>query len=180
MKKSVIVSLLGLAVLAPPLLSQGLKGHDANAPVDVDADRIEVQDRDDRAIFVGNVRVRQEGLSLNAARLTVAYNKVNGGSPQIERLDAQGGVSVVSATETAHSDVAIYDLNHKLITMIGSVDLQQGGNSVKGARLLIDLNSGRSVIDGSAVGASTSDEGVSQPTSTGRVTGHFTVPQRKP
>ena len=32
-----------------------LKGHNSNAPVDVSADRIEVQDRADRAIFSGNV-----------------------------------------------------------------------------------------------------------------------------
>ena len=36
-----------------------LKGHDSNAPVDVDADRIEVQDRADRAMFAGNVKARQ-------------------------------------------------------------------------------------------------------------------------
>ena len=34
-----------------------LKGHNSNAPVDVTADRIEVQDRADRAIFAGNVHV---------------------------------------------------------------------------------------------------------------------------
>jgi lipopolysaccharide export system protein LptA len=49
-----------------------LKGHDRNAPVDVSADRIEVQDRADRAIFAGNVHVKQEELSLDTPRLTVA------------------------------------------------------------------------------------------------------------
>ena len=34
-----------------------LKGHNSNAPVDVTADRIEVQDRADRAMFTGNVHV---------------------------------------------------------------------------------------------------------------------------
>lgn len=177
MKLYPVLAALALTMLAPPILGQALKGHDANAPVDVNADRIEVQDRQDRAIFSGNVKVRQEGLALDAARLTVAYNKVGGASPQIDRLDAEGGVSLVSTGETAHSDVAIYDLNRKLITMIGGVELQQGGNSVRGGRLVIDLNSGRSVIDGSAVGgaaAGTSEGGG------GRVTGHFTVPQRKP
>ena len=49
-----------------------LKGHDSDAPVDVTADRIEVQDRADRAIFAGNVHVRQADLTLDTARLTVA------------------------------------------------------------------------------------------------------------
>ena len=44
-----------------------LKGHDSNAPVDVTADRIEVQDRADRAIFAGNVHVTQAELTLDTA-----------------------------------------------------------------------------------------------------------------
>ena len=39
----------------------------ADAPIDVTADRIEVQDRADRAIFAGNVKVRQAELTLDTA-----------------------------------------------------------------------------------------------------------------
>jgi lipopolysaccharide export system protein LptA len=174
MRKSSFFVFTVIAVAAP-LLAQALKVGNTNAPVDVDADRIEVQDRADRAIFSGNVRVRQEGLALNAQRLTVAYNKVNGGSPQIDRLEAQGGVSVTRDADSAHGDVAIYDLNRRIITMIGGVELQQGGNTVHGGRLVIDLVSGRSVIDGSGVASGTGGSGAG---SGGRVSGHFTVPQR--
>jgi lipopolysaccharide export system protein LptA len=164
-----------LAVLAAPAIGQALKGHNANAPVDVAADRIEVQDRADRAIFSGNVQVRQAGLSLTTQRLTVAYSKAGGQNPQIDRLDASGGVVVTSATETARGDFAIYDLNRRLITVLGAVDLEQGANHISGGRLVIDLDSGRSVIDGSAVGGS-DGTGTS---GSGRVTGRFSVPARK-
>jgi OstA-like protein. len=53
-----------------------------------------VQDRADRAIFVGSVHVRQAELTLDTERLTVAYSS-NGGV-QIRRLDAAGGVVVRS------------------------------------------------------------------------------------
>ncbi|HKS18191.1 MAG TPA: LptA/OstA family protein, partial [Bradyrhizobium sp.] len=56
-----------------------LKGHNSSAPVDVTADRIEVQDRADRAIFAGNVKANQGELSLNTPRLTVAYSGGSGG-----------------------------------------------------------------------------------------------------
>lgn len=167
------LSLLLLVLMTSTASAQALKGHDANAPVDVDADRIEVQDRADRAIFSGNVKVRQGGLALDAARLTVAYTRAGGG-PTIQRLDASGGVSVRSASESATGNFAIYDLNRRLITMIGGVTLVQGANTVRGGRLVIDLDSGRSVIDGAAAGGSS---GVSSGTG-GRVTGRFTVPQR--
>lgn len=168
------LSAAGLAMLAGPAVGQALKGHNSNAPVDVEADRIEVQDRSDRAVFSGNVKVRQGGLALDAARLTVAYAS-GGGGVDIQRLDASGGVVVRSASETARGSVAIYDLNRRLITMVGGVTLQQGANTINGGRLVIDLNSGRSVIDGSAAGG---NGGVTGGTG-GRVTGRFTVPDRK-
>lgn len=164
-------ALLCLAVLAlaSPAGAQALKGHNANAPVDVSADRIEVQDRSDRAVFAGNVRITQSGLSMDAARVTVAYAG-RGGGVAIQRIDASGGVTVKSASETARGNIAIYDLSRRLITMVGGVTLEQGANRVSGGRLVIDLNSGRSVIDGGGA------PGVSN--SGGRVTGRFTVPQR--
>ena len=168
----------GALAFAAPLVAQALRNHDTNAPVDVEADRIEVQDRADRAIFAGNVRVKQGELTLNSSRLTVAYaDRQGAGGVQIQRLDAAGGVTVRSPSETARGQFAIYDLNRRQITMLGGVELEQGPNVVRGGRLVIDLDSGRAVVDGSAVGG-----GAPGATSTGRggrVTGRFTVPQRK-
>lgn len=166
-----------MLVAQQPAVGQGatsaLKGHNSNAPVDVAADRIEVQDRADRAIFSGNVIAKQADLTLNAARVTVAYS--NAGSIEINRIDASGGVTVTSPSETARGQFAIYDLNSRLITMIGDVSLVRGASRVNGGRLVLDLNSGRVVVDGSAVGsgpAGTAHSG-------GRVTGTFTVPQNR-
>ena len=148
-----------------------LKGHNANAPVDVTADRIEVQDRADRAIFTGNVHVTQAELTLDTPRLTVAYSGgTQGSGVQIKRLDAAGGVVVRSPSETAKGDFGIYDLDRKLITLIGNVQLNRQANQVNGARLVIDLDSGRAVVDGGPPGINQSGR---------RVTGHFTVPQRQ-
>ncbi|HWI76184.1 MAG TPA: LptA/OstA family protein [Sphingomicrobium sp.] len=144
-----------------------LKGHNSNAPVDVTADRIEVQDRADRAIFAGNVHVTQAELTLDTARLTVAYSSA--GSIQIQRLDASGGVVVTSPSERARGDFGVYDLNRKLITLVGNVQLNRGDSQIIGSRLVIDLDSGRAVIDGGPAGVAQSG---------GRVKGHFTVPKR--
>jgi lipopolysaccharide export system protein LptA len=158
-----------LVALAPALgQSSALKGHDSNAPVDVAADRIEVQDRADRAIFSGNVVVRQAELTMNAGRLTVAYSSAGG--IEIERLDASGGVTVRSPSETARGEFAIYDLNRRIITLIGAVTLTRGESRVSGGRLTIDLDSGRAVMDGGAPGTSSQS---------GRVTGTFTVPRSR-
>jgi lipopolysaccharide export system protein LptA len=159
-----------LIALAPALSqTSALKGHNSNAPVDVAADRIEVQDRADRAVFSGSVVVRQAELTLNAPRLTVAYS--NSGGIEIERIDASGGVTVRSPSETASGQFAIYDINSRLITLIGNVSLIRGDSRVNGGRLVINLRDGTAVIDGGAP-AGVKAQG-------GRVTGTFTVPQRR-
>jgi lipopolysaccharide export system protein LptA len=178
MRRRIALGLTGLAfalALAQAALGQGagssLKGHDTDAPVDVAADRIEVQDRADRAIFSGNVHVRQGDLQLNTARLTVAY--ANAGGIQIRRLEATGGVTLRSPSETAQSRYAIYDLDRRVVTMIGGVTLVRGQSRVQGGRLALDLDSGRAVMDGGSPGAPGTGE------TRGRVTGRFTVPRRQ-
>jgi lipopolysaccharide export system protein LptA len=170
---TVILAITGFVGVAMAQVRQeqpvsALKGHNSNAPVDVSAERIEVQDRADRAIFAGNVHVTQAELTHDTPRLTVAYS--GGENVQIRRLDAAGGVVVKSPSETARGDFGIYDLDRKLITLIGNVQLNRGSDRVSGARLVIDLESGRAVVDGGPPGVNQSG---------GRVTGHFTVPQRQ-
>lgn len=172
-----VVAVTATAALAQVKQEQpvsALKGHNTNAPVDVTSDRIEVQERADRAVFTGNVHATQGDMTLETPRLTVAYSTASGtgGSTnvQINRLDAAGGVVVRDPTETAKGDFGIYDLDRKLITLIGNVQLTRDNNQVNGARLVIDLNSGRAVIDGGPPGVNSSG---------GRVSGHFTVPQRQ-
>ena len=53
--------------------------------------------------------------------------------------------------------------------MIGNVRLTQANNVVNGQRLVINLDSGRAVVDGGPPGVNSSG---------GRVSGHFTVPQK--
>lgn len=148
-----------------PALGQRSSGLNSNAPVDVGADRVEVQDRADRAILSGNVVATQGNMRMNSARLTVLYANSGGSAgTQIRRLEASGGVTLRTPTETARSQFAIYDVPRRIITMIGGVNLDQGANHVQGGRLVLDLDSHRAVMDGGAGG---------------RVTGRFTVPPRQ-
>lgn len=169
---------LGAMTPAAPAAAQ--TRHDSNAPIDFSANYIELQDKANRAILSGAVNVRQAEMTLTASRMTVAYTgQVIDGSPQVSRLDASGGVRVTRPDQRASSQYAVYDLNRRVITMLGGVSLDQGGNTVNGGRLVINLDTGRAVIDGSSVGGTTTtapDGTVTR--SGGRVTGRFSIPKR--
>lgn len=172
-------ALTSLAILATgggaPAHAQALANHNSNAPVDFDAGSIEVQDRADRVVLSGGVTVTQAGLTVRAPRMTVAYTR--SGGTDVNRLDATGGVTVNKGDETAKGNVAIYDLDKRLITMVGNVQLQQGGNHLTGGRLVIDLNSGRATVDGRGAARGPDGNPITGGTN-GRVTGTFSVPQR--
>lgn len=156
------------------LSAQGLASHDSSAPVNYAADRIELQDRENRVILSGNVVIEQAGLTVRSARTLVNFTDT--GSLSIQRITATGGVEVTRGDERASGDNAIYDFNRRIITMAGNVRLRRGTDTLNGGRLVIDLESGLSSVDGSAAGSA---GGTAASTSgKGRVTGSFTVPQR--
>lgn len=157
------------ATTAQSLATSALKGLDTKAPIDVDADRIEVLDAQNQAVFTGNVRVRQGGLTLEANRIKIAYARPAKGDPVIRRLDADGNVRLATPSERATSRFGIYDVDARILTLIGDVNLTRGTTKLKGNRLTIDLATGRSTLDGQS---STGQAG-------SRVSGRFAVPDRK-
>jgi len=148
--------------------AQSIAAFNSNQPVSYAADRIELQDRQNRVVLSGNVEITQGDMRLTAARTTVAYS--DGGSLQIQRIDATGGVTVTRGNERASGSAGIYDFNRRLIILSGGVALRRGGDTLNGGRLVIDLNSGLSSVDGAGSGARGGQPG-------GRVSGTFSVPE---
>lgn len=170
---ALVAAPLFILATAVPAAAQGLatsalRGMDSRAPIDVDADRIDVFDLQNQAIFAGNVRVRQGNLTLEADRIRIIYSRPAVGDPVIQRLDADGNVRLATPSERASSRFGIYDVERQLLTFIGNVQLAQGTTRASGNRLTIDLASGRSTLDGRT---STTQPGT-------RVTGRFAVPER--
>lgn len=139
------------------LTAQAISGHNSNAPVNYAADRIELQERQDRVVLSGNVDVTQDDLRLRAARTIVDFT--NAGSLKIQRITATGGVLVTRGNQLASGDVAVYDFNQRIITMVGHASLSRGGDTLNGNRFIIDLKSGVSAAEG------------------GRVSGTFSAPK---
>ncbi|HWK41221.1 MAG TPA: LptA/OstA family protein [Croceibacterium sp.] len=153
--------------------AQGISGFNSNQPVDYAADRIELQDRQQRVVLSGDVVISQGDLKLTAARTTVAYT--NEDSLRIQRIDASGGVTVNRGNESARGSVAVYDLNRRVIVLSGGVALRRGTDTLNGGRLTMDLNSGLTTVDGGR-GSAPIPGATGTRTTGGRVTGTFAVP----
>jgi len=136
----------GTQTLDTPL---GGFAKDNNEPIDIEADELEIRQKENLAIFTGNVDVVQGKVRLQSARLVVTYYDVKTGGQskrEISQLDATGGVIVTSETQSATGDWASMDVKKNLIVMGDNVVISQDGNVISGSKVLVDLNTGYSRI----------------------------------
>ena len=158
------VAALGFGSMAG---AQTIAGFNSNQPVNYAADRIELQDRQNRVVLSGNVVISQGDLRLTAGRTNVAYT--DNGALRIQRIDATGGVVVTRGNERASGSAGVYDFNRRVIVLSGGVALRRGSDTLNGGRLVIDLKSGLSSVDGAGARPANGESG-------GRVSGTFAVP----
>lgn len=153
-------------VAAAPAAAQTF---DSKQPIDVDASRVDIADDANQAIFSGAVAIRQGSLTLNADRVRITYVKAADGSPQVQRLDALGNVRLAQDKMRATASTGYYDVNARLVTLVGNVKMDRDGNHIEGGRVVWNLATRTSSFDA----RSPANPG-------GRVTGRFTVPEKQP
>ncbi|MFG1403471.1 LptA/OstA family protein [Xanthobacter sediminis] len=129
-------------------------------PVRVNADSLEVRDKDKVAVFSGNVVVVQGDTTLNSKDLQVYYDgsvaAPEQGSEmkqgQIRKLEATGGVVVRTKDQTATGDTGVFEMKSNTVTLTGKpVVLTQGPNVIRGQKLVVNLVSGVSRFEGGRV-----------------------------
>lgn len=123
----------------------GAVNSDPNAPVEITADNLSLDQVTNTAVFVGNVVVGQNDLRISAPRVQVNYDDATG---EMSTLSASGGVTLVTATEAAESTTAEYNLVTRMLDMAGDVLLTQGPSVISGDTMTVDLSTGAAQMSG--------------------------------
>jgi lipopolysaccharide export system protein LptA len=158
-------------VSGPPNALQGFS-QNRDKPIQIDAARLEVRDKDKVATFFGDtkadVKVVQGDVTMRSKVLVVFYEQDEpaksgagksvkaaapgpGGSSQIKRLEAKGNVIVTQKDQTVTGENGLFDMKSNTVTMTGSVVMTQCENVLRGDRLVVDLTTGVSKVDGGRV-----------------------------
>ena len=123
----------------------------SNAPVDVTADQLEVQNQKCLAVWSGDAEALQATSRLRANTINI-YNKTlpsrTGDQPgrncgQLDRMEADGQVYYVTPDQVVKGDHAVYSAGDKTITVTGDVVVSQGCNVSAGTRLVINTDTGQ-------------------------------------
>jgi lipopolysaccharide export system protein LptA len=155
-----VSALLGVALmLAAPAMAQqtttqrlGLK-LSGDQPIQIESDRLDVNEQEAKAIFAGNVSVVQGATMLKAARMTVFYvkqgdSKAPTTSSNIERLEVDGKVYLKSEAQVATGDHGTFDMKTEVLTLAGEkVVLSEGANVLMGCKLTVQMKTGQAKFE---------------------------------
>jgi lipopolysaccharide export system protein LptA len=143
------IALIALFMAAPVMAQTNidLGGITTNpdAPVEVAADSLSVDQDTGTAIFEGNVLIGQGDLRIGAARAQVVYDSATGA---IASFAASGGVTFATDTEAAEAQSANYDLTNGKLVLTGDVLLTQGPSALSADSMTIDVKTGNAQMAG--------------------------------
>jgi lipopolysaccharide export system protein LptA len=164
-------------------------GQNNDQPVQIEAATLEVRDKEKTATFSGNVSVVQGDTTMRCRALVVFYGQEVGiggdkagapaaaattaaakptpGMPQgaqnIRKIEARGGVTVITKDQNASGDLGIYDLQTKTITLSGNVTVSQGQNVIHGERVVVDTVTGNARVESASSAGGGGGNGGSPP-----------------
>jgi lipopolysaccharide export system protein LptA len=175
-KRTTIAAVLAGALVWPAAAQQSvgvpnaLQGFSQNReqPVQIEAAKLEVRDKDKVAVFSGNVVVTQGDTIMRCKELLVFYDQEDakggkpaksmkaaqpgpGGKQSIRRLEARGGVVVTQKEQTATGQTGIFEMKTNTVTLTGGVVITQGQNVLRGERLVVDLATSFARVEGGRV-----------------------------
>jgi len=132
--KSVLVIAICLLVVSPA----GAQDQ-KDAPVDIRSDRLTIHQKEQRAVFEGNVKTIQGELKINCEKLTVTYAGEKDKSDkagEIKQMVFTGSVSITQKNRRGHCEKAVYDRVAGRIVCTGKPWVVEGENRIRGDSIL--------------------------------------------
>lgn len=129
----VLCALGGRATPTAGQALQGLKGGDE--PLEIDAEEgIEWLRNEQLYIARGNARATRGDLTVYADQMSAHYRSAQGGGTEIDRIDVDGNVRIVSPSETVYGERGAYDVENGILVLVGDNLRLEGAEDVITAR----------------------------------------------
>ncbi|MFM9850816.1 MAG: LPS export ABC transporter periplasmic protein LptC [Hyphomicrobiaceae bacterium] len=151
---------------------------DPKAPINIEAESLDIFDPAKMALFKGNVVARQGDFVVRASELTARYSGQSGlglastsakgekgQAAQLQKIEARQKVVITSGDgRTASGDWADFNVKANTAVVGGKVIVSQGKSVVEGTKLLIDMNTGQSRFEIAEAGKAASGQAEASPT----------------
>lgn len=126
-------------------------GLSSDEPIQIESDRLDIDDNSSSAVFNGNVNVVQGDTLLKSGKMIVYYaggGSVTAGATDIEKIEVSGGVVLQSGNQTATADSGLFNMVAQTLVLTGKeVVLSQGDNILVGCKLTVTMQTGDARVD---------------------------------
>lgn len=129
---------LALALLGLPLAPAVAQQSDAGAPIEVEADRLDLDDRAGTAVYTGEVDIRQGSMQLLGERVEIRRNAAG----ELSLAIATGQRAYIQQQPDPNEPVIrgwgrtiIYHVAERRVELIDRAELHQGGDTFDGGYL---------------------------------------------
>ncbi len=122
-------------------------------PVNISSDSLEYSNKDNTAIFRGNVVARQGDLSMFADQMEATYAGKSGEKNEkggIKELAATGNVKIIQGDRIATGQKIVFYGDEQKIVATGNPRVWQGNNVIVGNKITVYLKQDRSVVEGTS------------------------------
>ncbi len=123
----------------------GTIDQDSSAAITAAADAMTIDEAQGFAEFSGMVEITQGATKLTADRVRAEYGDTQS---QIVRITADGNVVLISGSDQAQADQAVYDVEQGSITLTGNAFVKQGGNTLRAQNVTINTKTGAAQMSG--------------------------------
>ena len=177
MKRSVMFAALALAcTIAAPAHAQdkkqdknksalsGFDNSNSKDPYKIDANRLEVQQSANKAVYTGDVVVVQGTMTMRCSSLVIFFNQktdsdgkksaptdasMGANAGGLKRLECHGPVTINKEKQTATAQLLVYE--NDTVTMTGNVVMSDGENVQAGEKMVYNTKSTIGRMEGGRV-----------------------------
>ena len=130
--KTVLLIIL-LIFYVPAAAGAGLSNN-----IQINSDTLKIDSKGRTASFSGHVKADLGSLVFTCRKMVVTYDDTG----SILKLSASGLVTVKKDGAAASSDRAVYFAGSRMLVLSGSPVLKKGGNTLKGSKIEVNIDTG--------------------------------------
>ncbi len=124
---------------APPVFKS------SKTPIDITADRLDIDQKKGEAVFKGNVIARQDKMTLLTDTMTIIFAEKEN---EVKEIIANGSVTINLDQKKATCTTAHFYTSDNKVILTGKPQLREGKNIIEGEKIIFFLNEERSIVEG--------------------------------
>lgn len=115
-----------------------------NQPITITSDHLEGDNKNNKALFSGNVVARRGDITISCEKISIIYDE---DVKTAKEIIAEGQVRITQGERIATGERAVFNNSEEKITLTGRPQLREGDNTIEGGKITLFLAEDRGIVE---------------------------------